>query len=94
MIAILGRKHEGGILNNLTAGGEGSTLPSPSTRQKMSEWQKGIPKTDEHKRRVSEGIKALPKPMWFHKDGKERFFREQPPSGWEPGRPSTALYQN
>ena len=44
MIAVLGRKFEGGILNNLTAGGEGGTLPSPSTRKKMSEWQKGVAK--------------------------------------------------
>ena len=94
MIAIFGRKHEGGILNNLTAGGEGGTDISPASRRKRSEALKGRKLSDEHKKRVSEGVRALPKPRWFHKNGKERFFREQPPLGWEPGRPSTKLHQD
>lgn len=94
LIAVLGRTFEGGLLRNLTAGGEGGRDISPESRRKRSEALKGRKLSDDHKKRVSEGMKALPKPTWFHKDGAERFFREQPPSGWEPGRPSTALHQD
>ncbi len=87
MISVLGRKDLGtGILINLSDGGEGPSNPSPSTRAKMSAWQKGVPKSESLKRKVSQTVRALPRPRWFHKDGVNRFFRESPPEGWIPGR--------
>lgn len=86
MIALYGRKCDGGILNNLAVGGSQAFDPAPSTRAKMSAWQKGVPKSEEVKRKVSETLKSLPKPMWFHKDGKNIFVREDPGEGWTRGR--------
>ena len=87
MIDIFGRKELGGVLINLTSGGEGGHTILPSTRAKMSAWQKGVPKPAEQVRKHGEHMRSLPKPRWHHKDGKTRMFRGQPPEGWEPGRP-------
>ena len=86
MISVLGRKCDGGILNNLAIGGSQAFNPAPSTREKMSAWQRNVPTPDDVKRKISKSVAALPKPMWYNKDGKNRFFRETPPEGWERGR--------
>jgi hypothetical protein len=64
MIFVLGRKDLGtGILRNLTSGGEGSSgaIVSEETKRKLSEaksgekcYMFGVPKTEEHKKNLSE----------------------------------------
>ena len=39
---------------NLSYGGEGGGIPCEETRRKMSEARKGIPKSEEHKRRIGD----------------------------------------
>jgi hypothetical protein len=63
MIAVLGRKDLGtGMLRNLSPGGEGGREPgfklSPETCAKLSAIRRGIPKSAEHKRKISEAHKG------------------------------------
>ena len=56
MIFVLGRKDLGtGILRNRTNGGEGlsGAVRSAETKKKISESKTGVPKTDEHKEKLS-----------------------------------------
>lgn len=39
---------------NSTSGGEGNYNPCSEVLKKMSDWQKGIPKSEEHKKKLSE----------------------------------------
>ena len=57
-------KENGGILVNLTYGGEGGT-PCKALREHWSKVKKGIPKpprTEEHRKNLSESCKGVPKP--------------------------------
>ena len=54
MIAIYGRKSEGGILINLCAGGEGASAPkSEEHRRKIAESNTGVLRSEETKKRMS-----------------------------------------
>jgi hypothetical protein len=88
MIFVLGRKFEGGLLQNSSAGGErGPTDPSPETRARMSAAQKGREITPSMRQKIGETLKALPPPRWFTKDGHNIFIRDgNPPEGYLPGR--------
>jgi len=64
LIAKYGLKSAGGILVNMTSGGEGGS-PSQELREHWSKVKKGIPKpprTEEHKKNLSESCKGVPKP--------------------------------
>lgn len=54
LIAEIGRLHEGGPLTNRVAGGAGNWLPSPETRQKLSEHAKG--RSEEHRARLAKAF--------------------------------------
>ena len=71
---------------NLTSGGEGNYEIPPSVRAKMSAAQKGKIISEDSKKKISEKIKSMPRPRWYNKDGVNKFYREQPPEGWVPGR--------
>ena len=58
MIAIYGRKSEGGILINLCAGGEGASAPkSEEHRRKIAESNRGVKRSAETRKRMSESAK-------------------------------------
>lgn len=64
LISYYGIKENGGILVNLTSGGEGRS-PSKKVRKKISQKLKGLkrpPRTDEHKKNLSNATKGVPKP--------------------------------
>lgn len=57
-IARYKRRHEGGTLLNITAGGKGFSRPSPiqSNGKKRVAWNRGIPQSDETKAKLSKAI--------------------------------------
>jgi hypothetical protein len=64
LIAKYGLKSEGGILVNMTYGGEGGS-PSQEMRDHMSRiltGRKKPPRTEEHRKKLSESSKGVPKP--------------------------------
>lgn len=63
LISYYGRKGDGGVLRNLTDGGEGVTGHSHSeeTRARMSKSHTGAKRSDYHKRRISETTRGIPK---------------------------------
>ena len=62
MIAIYGRKSEGGILINLCAGGEGASAPkSEEHRRKIAESNTGVLRSEETKKRMSIAKSGVPK---------------------------------
>lgn len=92
IIFVLGRKFEGGILQNLSEGGTGPNSPGPETRKKMSKamslrMESGC-YNEVWKAKISETLKNKPKPKWFTNDeGHNIFIRDgSPPKGYEPGR--------
>ncbi|MEX2517534.1 MAG: NUMOD3 domain-containing DNA-binding protein [Gammaproteobacteria bacterium] len=64
LIALYGRRVDGGTLCNLTSGGEGHAGLSPSaeTRLKMSKSNRGIPKSEYVKQAVSLAQRGVPNP--------------------------------
>lgn len=64
LIALYGKQANGGVLCNLTDGGEGHAGLSPSleTRRKMSDKARGIPKPEHVKRAVSLAQRGVPNP--------------------------------
>ena len=64
LIAHYGLKENGGLLVNLTSGGEGRS-PSKKLRKQISQTLKGLkrpPRTEEHKKNLSDACKGIPKP--------------------------------
>jgi len=61
-IALYGRKEFGGLLCNLTDGGDGILNPSAETKQKMSEAAKGKTHSAETRAKLSAIQKGKPKP--------------------------------
>lgn len=64
LITKYGLKSEGGMLVNMTYGGEGRS-PGKALREQWSKAKKGIPKpprTEKHKKNLSESCKGIPKP--------------------------------
>lgn len=58
-ILTIGRRDKKtGPLTNLTEGGDGPSDISEETRQKLSRLCKGVPKTEEHKRKIAESNKG------------------------------------
>ena len=58
MIAVLGRKSEGGILHNITSGGEGTSFPkSAEHKRKIGEAHRGRHFSDKTRARMSESAK-------------------------------------
>jgi len=70
LISVLGRKSEGGILINLTSGGEGFCAPhTEETKKKMRE-VKRPPVTEETKKKISTSLKEKwknnPRPIEYY----------------------------
>ena len=96
MIDVLGRKDKGtGILRNLTSGGDGVTgfIITDARRKQLSEFTKGIPKTESHKQKIRESHLKNP-----HRKGRSWYYDPSNPSlekmchsyeipeGWVKGR--------
>jgi hypothetical protein len=58
LIAQYKRRHEGGTLLNITAGGKGFSCPSPiqSSGKKRIAWNRGVPQSAETKAKLSKAI--------------------------------------
>jgi hypothetical protein len=96
MIAVLGRKDLGtGILRNLTNGGDGVSgfIITEQRRKDLSDFTRGIPKTREHRQKISEAHLRNP-----HRKGRSWFYNplnpqeekqclpNEVPEGWKKGR--------
>ena len=96
MIFVLGRKDKGtGILRNRTDGGDGVVgyVITDERRKQLSSYTRGIPKTENHKRKISEAHLVNPHRkgwVWFHNPLTP--YEEQmcplgeAPTGWVEGR--------
>lgn len=74
LVALWGRSLDGGILTNLTKGGDGVSglINSPETRLRKSKAKKGIRFSEEHKRKIGDAQRGKPK----HTDEAKQRFRE------------------
>ena len=64
MIAVLGRKIDGGILINLCEGGQGSSCPKTEEhKRKIAKSNTGVLRTEETKRRMSVAKSGVPKSL-------------------------------
>ena len=62
MIAVLGRKSEGGILHNITSGGEGTSFPkSAEHKHKIAESNCGVKRSLLTRKRMSKSAVGKPK---------------------------------
>lgn len=70
LIALYGKSNSGGILCNMTDGGEGHSGLSPSqeTRTKVASALSGKPKTQHVKDSVSRAQRGVPNPEWQNKE--------------------------
>ena len=69
MIAIYGRKSEGGILINICAGGEGTSAPkSEEHKRKIAESNTGVPRSAKTKKRMSVSASGNPKSLQHRKN--------------------------
>lgn len=85
MISHYGCKSEGGILINMTNGGEGSSGRKPSEYciKRTIECNRGKTFTEEHKKKVSEQVS---KRRWWNNGVKDKHTIECPGEGWVLGR--------
>ena len=69
MIAIYGRKSEGGILITICAGGEGTSAPkSEEHKRKIAESNTGVPRSAKTKKRMSVSASGNPKSLQHRKN--------------------------
>ena len=70
MIAVFGRKCDGGILLNKSIGGQGvsGVVRSDENRKKISEAHKGKSLSEEHRKKISQSIAGKKHPLYgkFH----------------------------
>lgn len=66
LIATFKRKCDGGILHNMSLGGEGSSgrIPGPETRKRMSQSQTGKSRTAQAKEKYRKANTGKRNPMW------------------------------
>jgi hypothetical protein len=85
IISILGLKSEGGILINLSYGGEGSSGRKPSKYciQRTKEVNIGKTLTEEHKKKVSQQVSQR---RWWNNGEVDKHSIECPGDGWILGR--------
>ena len=83
MIAVLGRKSEGGLLVNLCEGGQGTSMPKTEEhKRKIAESNRGVTRSLETRKRMSEGSKDKPKSL-SHKRKISASLKGKP---WSPAR--------
>jgi hypothetical protein len=85
IITILGLKSEGGILINMSYGGEGSSGRKPSEYciQRTKEANIGKTLTEEHKKKVSQQVSQR---RWWNNGEIDKHTIECPGDGWVLGR--------
>lgn len=85
MVSHYGRKDEGGILINMTAGGEGTSGRKPTDYciERTKETNTGRTFTAEQKKKVSEQVS---KRKWWNNGVKDKHTIECPGEGWVLGR--------
>jgi len=78
MIAVYGRKSDGGILINITSGGEGTSHPkSEEHKRKIAESNTGVLRSEETKKRMSVSSAGKPKSP-EHKNNIRRALKGKP----------------
>ena len=85
IISILGLKSEGGILINMSYGGEGSSgrIPSEYCIQRTKQANVGRTLTEEHKKKVSQQVSQR---KWWNNGTIDKHSIECPGNGWILGR--------
>jgi hypothetical protein len=85
IISILGLKSEGGILINMSYGGEGSSgrVLSEETKEKIRQKNKNKKLTKEHKKKVSQQVSQR---RWWNDGIMDKHTIECPGDGWVLGR--------
>ena len=85
IITILGLKSEGGILINMSYGGEGSSGRKPSEYciQRTKETNIGKTLTEEHKKKIAEQVSQR---RWWNNGTRDKHSIECPGDGWVLGR--------
>ena len=85
IITILGLKSEGGILINMSYGGEGSSgrVLSEKTKEKISQKNRNKKRTKEHKELIS---KQVSQRRWWNNGEVDKHTIECPGDGWVLGR--------
>jgi hypothetical protein len=85
IISVLGIKEDGGILINLSYGGEGSSGRKPSEYciQRTKETNTGKTLTEEHKNKVSQQVSQR---RWWNNGEVDKHTIECPGDGWVLGR--------
>jgi hypothetical protein len=85
IISILGLKSEGGILINMSYGGEGSSgrVLSEETKEKIRQKNKNKKRTEEHKKLISQQVSQR---RWWNNGEIDKHTIECPGDGWVLGR--------
>jgi hypothetical protein len=92
IISILRLKSEGGILINMSYGGEGSSgrVLSEETKEKIRQKNKNKKRTEEHKKLIS---KQVSQRRWWNNGEIDKHTIECPGDGWVLGRLFTKKYE-
>jgi hypothetical protein len=92
IISVLGIKEDGGILINMSYGGEGSSGRKPSEYciQRTREVNTGKKLTEEHKKKVSQQVSQR---RWWNNGEVDKHTIECPGDGWVLGRLFTSKNQ-